>query len=221
MSKTVDVSSVVGQPGVKPARQGRSIKRRDDLIHAGMKLLMKKTISEISIIELTASCGYSVGTFYSRFEDKDSFFLAVQEAAVAQHLEIFKKDFEAPYWKTAPAEEVFRKAVDNMVDAQLTNFRGVVKESFISTGKDQNRWAPIRECGASMSKILVELLEPKFLKSDPKKSLNSVTFAMQMFFGTLVQAVVHDPGPVKLDDPDFRENLTRMMIEFAILEPDT
>ncbi|OUR77078.1 hypothetical protein A9Q83_12740 [Alphaproteobacteria bacterium 46_93_T64] len=206
--------------GVKPAYQGRSRKRRDELISAGMALLCEKNFADISIIELTSACGYSVGTFYSRFSDKDSFFVATQKAAVTEMISIIETEFSDPYWKAASAEEIFRKIVDLMVDALSTDFRGVVRGSIAITASDPSAWIPIHQYGETISRTLLLLLQSKVLEDDPKKSLDSISFAFQMLFGTLMQAILNDPGPVKLASPEMRDNLTRMLICFTQLKKD-
>jgi AcrR family transcriptional regulator len=206
--------------GVKPAHQLRSRKRRDELINAGIKLLLTKSISQISIIELAATCGYSVGTFYSRFEDKKSFFQALQEASTTLLLDQIHKNFDSEHWKDAPTSAIFRQVVDTTVGILLSDTRGVVKESVIGVSEDPNSWLPIKECGDLISSKLLEMLEGRFLKNDPQRSRDSILFALQMFYGTLVQAVVNDPGPIKIDDPKFCDNLTRMMMVYSELEPN-
>ena len=219
MGKSLNLQLDSKHDGVKPALQGRSRQRQSELINAGIKLLCEKNISEISIIELTATCGYTVGTFYSRFDDKDSFFFAVQEAAVAKMVSLIKEGFSDPAWKTASAEEIFANLVDITVDVLESELRGVVKESILASCSNQKIWIPIRECGRQMAKIILELLEPLYLENEPEESIKSIQFGLQMFYGTLVQAAINNPGPVKLEDPEFRENLTRMLTQYAKLKP--
>lgn len=206
--------------GVKPAHQGRSKQRRDELINAGMKLMREKNFADISIIELTASCGYSVGTFYSRFEDKDSFFKAVQAEAVARsHVEL-KKNYSGSFWKEASNEEFFSQMVNVLIDGLSGPFRGVIKASIMMSGSDPEAWTPIKQSGLIIREILMDLLKDRYLKSNPERSIRSIEFALQMFFGTLVQAILNDPGPVHLDDPEMRHNLTRMLVTYTELEPN-
>jgi len=218
MSKAVNIKLEKKQEGVKPALQGRSKHRRDELIQAGMKLLCEKSMIDISIIELTAACGYSVGTFYSRFEDKQSFFRAIQETAVAHRLEIYETEFADPKWKTASSKEIFEHLVHNTVDFIHGSWRGVVKESILGSCSNREIWEPLRLGGREVSKMILELLEPHFLDDNPEESRASVKFGMQMFYGTIVLAALNNPGPVRLEDKEFRENLIRMLIQYSKLK---
>ncbi|MBL4907176.1 MAG: TetR/AcrR family transcriptional regulator [Sneathiella sp.] len=206
--------------GVKPAFQGRSRQRRNELIDAGIQLLCDKGIADISIEELCTECGYSVGTFYSRFDDKISFFKAVQEAAVTEMLRLIDEGIGGEKWKSAPAEEIFARVVNHTIDILTSDIRGVVIESLIISRTSKTTWEPIRLCGRRMAEILIETLKDKFLEEDPETSRESILFGMQMFFGTLIQAILNDPGPVKLKDPLLRENLTRMLCLYARLKPE-
>jgi AcrR family transcriptional regulator len=204
--------------GVKPALQSRSKQRRDELINAGMELLCKKNFADISIIELTASCGYSVGTFYSRFEDKESFFKAVQAEAIARSHEQLRENYRGDFWRTASTEAFFRKMVDVLIDGLSGPFRGVIRASIIMSGSDPSAWEPLKQSGLVIRQIILDLVEDRLLKKNPQESLKSFEFAMQMFYATLIQAILNDPGPVHLDDIEMRENLTRMLVLFTDLE---
>jgi len=206
-------------PGVKPAVQQRSRHRRNQLIDTGIKLLCKKSISQISIADLCKDCGFSVGTFYSRFDDKLSFFRAVQEASVTEMLRrleyVITDVSKAP---TVP-EDVFRKVVNATMDIVTSEIRGVLRESLVNSPKDSLGWEPIRVCGKKMTEVLLDTLKADFCDQSPEESKNSIFFGMQMLFGTLVQAILNDPGPIKLDDPQMRENLTRMLTVYSKLKP--
>ncbi len=206
--------------GVKPAHQSRSKQRRDELINAGMEMLCEKNFADISIIELTARCGYSVGTFYSRFEDKESFFKAVQVEAIARSHERLRENYKGNFWKTASTEDFFRKMVDVLIDGLSGPFRGVIKASIMMSGSDPASWEPLKKSGFEIRKIILDLVEDRLLKKDPEKSRKSFEFAMQMFYGTLIQAILNDPGPVHLNDKEMRENLTRMIVLYTELEED-
>ena len=62
---------------VLPAKQARSRKTRDALVRAGRNLCEIKDFDELSVAEIAAEAGCSVGSFYSRFSDKDGFFRAL------------------------------------------------------------------------------------------------------------------------------------------------
>ena len=60
--------------GVRAAKQSRSLLKHQALLQAGRRLLDTHDLSTLSVAQLTRDAGMSVGSFYSRFEDKDAWF---------------------------------------------------------------------------------------------------------------------------------------------------
>ncbi len=220
MARSPKIKTSIHSTGVKPALQGRSKKRRDELIATGMDLLCEKNFSDISIIELTSACGYSVGTFYSRFNDKESFFIATQKAAVSLFITSIEEEFSNPSWNSASSEEIFSTLVNVSVDLLSTNLRGVVRGSIAMAASNPEAWEPIHKCGETLTLTLLELLKDRFIGDAPYRSEDSIKFGMQMLFGTLAQAILNDKVNVRLTSPEMRKNLTNMLIVYTQLKPE-
>lgn len=76
--------------GEKPAMQSRSRQTRDKLVAALEHLLRQRSFEDISIADLAAEAGLSVGTVYRRFENRDALIPVIFElyaARVAQQAE--------------------------------------------------------------------------------------------------------------------------------------
>jgi len=65
--------------GVQKPMQGRSLQTMNQILDAASELLEDKLFEEISIAEIVAHAGCSVGAFYGRFKDKDSLLMALDE----------------------------------------------------------------------------------------------------------------------------------------------
>jgi len=204
--------------GVKPARQKRSRQRRDELFTSGMKLLCSRGLDEVSVADITTECGYSIGTFYSRFDDKESFFQALQQRAVDEVLSNIQKEFSKPHWLSAAPEDVLSTTIDFLVHAFNSDVRGVIKESIVESRGATKSWLPIKDAGKAITDVVVALLQHRFLKESPAASEDSIRFGMQMVYGTLVQSLLNNPGPVALDDPAMPANLSRMLRGFVVLD---
>ena len=103
------------EPG-RQIRQQRSRKTYNALVATGFKLLQKRELEAITISELAAKAGYSVGAFYSRFRSKDEFF----DAMVARHLEE----------RTADRNQIFATASnENLVYALVDGHELIAKAS--------------------------------------------------------------------------------------------
>lgn len=218
MSKKVNKNEELLTSGIKPALQGRSRQRRDELINKGLQLMRDKNFSDMSIIDLTEACGYSVGTFYSRFQDKDSFFKAVQETCAKMMVDKLKNSFSDPSWNTAPSLAIFEQMIDVSLENATGECSGIFRESIIASTKSKEYWEPLRQSGVEGNKQLVRLLKGRFI-GDGEESYQSLNFAMQMVYGTIVQAVLNNPGPVDLNTCQFRDNLVRHLTLYVKLAP--
>src|SRR5512137_66146 len=67
-----------------PAKQARSRKTRDALIAAGWKLLARHAWDDVTISDIVKAAGVSVGSFYTRFADKDAYFESLAAEWVAR-----------------------------------------------------------------------------------------------------------------------------------------
>tara|TARA_R110002073_G_scaffold19336_7_gene70711 strand:+ start:5335 stop:5982 length:648 start_codon:yes stop_codon:yes gene_type:complete len=67
----------MSRQGVKPAAQDRAKKTRDKLLAAFESLLREKSFEAMSVAEIAARAGLSVGAVYRRFENKDAFIPAI------------------------------------------------------------------------------------------------------------------------------------------------
>ncbi|MBO6827100.1 MAG: TetR/AcrR family transcriptional regulator [Sneathiella sp.] len=204
--------------GVKPALQLRSRERRDKLLKAGMELLKENTILKLSIIDITGHCGYSVGTFYSRFVDKQSYFRAIQKAAVDLVLERVRAQFYEKDWSTSPNEEIFRVYIDILVDTVVSHTHGVVKESLTYVDDDENFWSPMRESADQLALYFIQTLKPRFKADKAKQSYNTTAFALQMMYATMAYATTGDHGPRRMDQPEFKDDLLRMLLLYIDID---
>ena len=58
--------------GAKPAHQARSKQTRDKIVAALDRLLKDRPFEQVSVAEIAAEAGVSVGAVYQRFENKDA-----------------------------------------------------------------------------------------------------------------------------------------------------
>ena len=72
------MDAIVQTRAAAAPKQARSRARRQALIEHGATLLETADLDELSVAEITGALGYSTGSFYSYFADKEAFFVAVQ-----------------------------------------------------------------------------------------------------------------------------------------------
>ncbi len=179
-------------------KQARSRARRDKLIEFGVTLLNQKDLDELSIAEITRGLGYSIGSFYSYFEDKRAFFIAVQTWVSCEQGTVVRDRLETP----AMIQNSLCERLDLCVDVTLNYFRkrtGVVRSALRYERRIPEGWAPNR----AMTQRIVAAANVGLNNEDREK----LETALQLAFGMLVNALLHDPGPLKLEDADLGEKI--------------
>lgn len=103
--------------GAKPALQPRSKKTRDRLVAALERLLKTQAFEQITVAQIAAEAGVSVGAVYTRFENKDAFIPVL--------LELYRKRIE-----THREEQI--EAAEHASDESL---RGVLRRTLTTAAR--------------------------------------------------------------------------------------
>lgn len=188
---------------VLPAKQKRSQKTRDALVRAGRNLCEIKDFDELSVAEIAAKAGCSVGSFYSRFSDKDGFFRALVGDAER------REEATAPETAHDPKQTV-EALLAGVVGNTLAGYRrrrGLIRAAIRRSMTEPGLWEPYRKRGQAHAERLVARL--KAASANEKDLERKVRFACQMLYGTLNNAVLIAPGPLQLDDPALESELLR------------
>jgi len=183
-------------------KQARSKARRQALLDHGVILFNAQGLDDVSIQEITRAVGFSTGSFYNYFPDKAAFFVAVQRyVADAQN---------------ARADQVFaaesiagRSLTDRLrlcVDFAITYFRahtGLVRSALSYERRVPEGWLPNRQTTATIvARAIIDL---------PAEQAEKLQTAIQLAFGLLVNTLLHDPGPLRLQDEDLTDRLVQAL----------
>lgn len=202
------MATVTELSSVEP-KQARSRARRAALIEYGIELLGRCELDEFSITEITGALGYSTGSFYSYFADKEAYFIAIQEWVNDELVEEFEKTFAIGHLTSKTLTGRMRISVR----FALNYFRrrtGVIRSALRYERRIPAGWAPNRERTRKIVEAVTENLE-----AGEKKRLET---ALQMAFGLMVNAMLHDPGPLRLDDPGLEDAIIGALAPFLELE---
>lgn len=197
---------------ILPAKQARSRATRDALVRAGKKLCEIKDFDELSVAEIAAAAGCSVGSFYSRFTDKDGFFRALVGDAAERDR---PRASLPPIDPKQPIDDVLAEAVASTL-ASYRKRRGLIRATIRRSMTEPALWEPSRKRGQELADRLVTRLTHTF--PDDADLERRVRFACQMLYGTLNNAVLIAPGPVQLDDAALEGELLRAF-RLMILTP--
>jgi AcrR family transcriptional regulator len=203
----VSLKVLDGIPGVFPPRQERSRSVVARLIEVSEELMRTRHFDEISVDDFAMAADTSVGAFYKRFEDKSSFFRALQKISKEEYRVLVDKwpmVFGSLDFALLPCIEV-------IVDTVLTHFKN--REGFIRSSIRRPRsevdWLPHVEAGR-LGFIAAACLAPHVsgnLAADRQRRLE---FGIQGIYSIAILAADDDPVQGALRDPDLSRNLIEM-----------
>ena len=195
----------------RPAVQARAQVTQQALLDAGRRLLAERDLAALSIAELAAAIGMSVGSFYGRFADKEAFFAALQQQVTGEWRTTIKAALAAmsPLPATAMVQQVCALAI-----GLLRQDAGFVRAALKHASTHPASWSPVKQVGLDMVHQLVPMLAPKLTGSPKAQREQLVWVSMQVVFSTGVNGVLNDPGPLHLADPRLEGELARMVCAY-------
>ena len=203
--------------GVRAAKQSRSQLKHLALLEAGRRLLDTQDLGTLSVAQLTRDAGMAVGAFYSRFEDKDAWFAELRrvtgEAVLAdtQHL------LGGARWARAAVPRKVALIVRHVVDIHRTH-RGIFRAAHFDSARSTLYWPQLHAYGRRVADEVYRALAAHMPQVAPAQRRERVSIALQLVFGMLVNAVLHDPGPIGLNDPRMEKELTRVFLATVRLD---
>lgn len=188
-------------PGVHPISQKRSRDLVDRLLASGLELLRSRDFDGLTIDDLCALAGATVGSFYARFANKQAFLLSLQHLVVSETQARIARDFAAgskPPKSLAPLVEWLCLGTV----AWYRRYEGFVRASLRQSGRDPKAWEPLWSLGVlKLDSALPLVASAAGGPVTPVQELE-LRFAFQMLHGTLNSMLLIDPGPKHLHDKD-------------------
>ena len=198
-------------PGVTPSRQQRSRETTAALLQAGAEMLRTHSLAELSIDALCRQVGATVGAFYSRFESKDAYFNALMALAARDgesRLSRMKKDRRLT---EADLAELSRLLVRGTI-GWIRNHEGVLRAALQHDDTKPDRWSTFKELAranvANATPILLRVMGP----GRKAAKTRAIAFGFQVVLGTLVNAILNNPGPLSIHDGELEERLANCLL---------
>ncbi len=200
------------------ANQTRSIRMRDSYISAGIDLLNQQNLSQISIPALAKLCGYSVGSFYTRFEDKDAYFRALRVATVhACDLEVNRR-ISVERLQELGLKQALEELVDFMVELFTSRYRGVIRESLLRILDPDDPWAPMRDSARRIMSNYHQAFENSLAGCKPKEARRRLSFCFQLVVGVLLNDLINDYHIFSTKDKSLRNGAKEMVLKYMDFE---
>jgi AcrR family transcriptional regulator len=204
-------------PGVAPSRQKRSRETTLALLKAGAEMLRKRSLAELSIEALCAEVGATVGAFYSRFESKDAYFNALMALAARDGERRIADMAAARPGRDADLAARCHQLVRGII-GWMRAHEGVLRAALQHDDNRPDKWTPFKALARGNTERATPLLLPAMGKGRRTAKSRSIAFGFQVVLGTLVNAILNDPGPLSLHDKELEERLSDCLLRLLQAE---
>lgn len=202
-----------------PPRQQRGRDRQHALLKAGLRLTAERNWADVTIADIAAAIGCSIGTFYTRFHTKDAYFDALLELVVEAMLR-HTEDFHAAPQRASESAPQF---IARWVQLTLLSFRQH-RGLYAAAMLDQRRMSDAARAASPLTRLrersrallLAAMARHAGWRSQAARA--RLLAAHQMLQGVLINAVLTDPGPLFLDDAALEAELVRMLSAYLGLD---
>ena len=206
------------RPSLQPVR-AKAQATHDAFLVTTRQLLATRDFDLLSIAEIAAANGLSVGSFYGRFRDKEAFFAVLQEKVTGEWVEAIAQVLAPPARGTDTAPKVVARICHFVVKFSHSD-AGFLRAAVKHASTQPSGWTPMKRTGRHLTLLVLDALGP-LLGGTPARGRDiRIGFAMQMLFGTCINAVLHDPGPLLLGSRQLERELTRAMCLYLGIKGD-
>ncbi|MFM0740708.1 helix-turn-helix domain containing protein [Paraburkholderia xenovorans] len=213
MTTTTAPSRDTAASALAVPRQTRSQQGLARMLQAGREMIEASgNLDELSINDIVERAGTSIGAFYRRFDNKDSFFEVVQAAAMEQGLAYLRDTIERdPAWRSDDAATL----ADAVVAFYVLSFRrnrGLYHASLLRTSQRNANWDAMKATNHEALALIVPRVVSALARERKLPAGETTTRALdfevratlQMILGMLVNSVLNDPGPLTLSSRRLR-----------------
>jgi AcrR family transcriptional regulator len=198
-------------PGVVPSRQKRSREMTAALLKTGADMLRTRSLAELSIEALCGMVGATVGAFYSRFESKEAYFNALIELAARDGERRLSAMTENAQFKDASLAGLCRLLVTGIL-GWARNHEGVLRAALQHDDTRPDRWNTFKGLARANTAGATPPLLRAMGKGHAAAKRRGIAFGFQVVLGTLVNAILNDPGPLSIHDKEMEDRLSGCLL---------
>ncbi|MBW2445629.1 MAG: TetR/AcrR family transcriptional regulator [Deltaproteobacteria bacterium] len=210
-------------------KQARSEATLHRLLDAAELLIQDKGLADVSIPDIVARAGSSVGGFYARFKDKDELLRALEERFLAQMRDLVDGLSAPARWEDASIADIVRTGVATLL-AVFQEHRPLLAAFMERAAHGQGpELQDILGFRREVSARFVELLHSRheeLAHPDPEVAID---LAIQVLFGLMQQLIVFGEvrvGERRLGEDELATELARIVLHYigysegAAVHPD-
>ncbi|WHZ12353.1 MAG: regulatory protein, TetR [Burkholderiaceae bacterium] len=193
---------------VRAPRQQRGRDRQDALIRAGLHLTETRNWDEVKVEDIAAEIGCSTGTFYTRFRNKAAYFDVLVDLVTQVMQTRSNAFFDAPERGLETPQEFIERWIALALHSFATH-RGLYATAVIELRRHPPQVVAasplLRFRDRSREQFMQAMARwPRWRSAAARRPL---LFAHQLVQGVLINAVLTNPGPLQLQDPEFHAQL--------------
>jgi AcrR family transcriptional regulator len=176
---------------------------------AGERLLAVSDHEQMTVTQLCREAGSSIGTFYNRFRDKDRFLYFLISAKFRAATDAAERELRDSASRKTSTRDLVRKIVEH-VARRMGGSRtvGVTRAALkLGSAKPLNL-DPLAKYRAAVSDYAVRLLAHRLSVSNPELAVRA---GVQVVFATLIDATMHNHGPLRAGRDATADALTDLM----------
>jgi AcrR family transcriptional regulator len=174
-------------------------------------MLRTHSLAELSIEALCRQVGATVGAFYSRFESKDAYFNALMALAARDgesRLSRMKDDRRLADTDLAELSRLLVRGTTGWI----RNHEGVLRAALQHDDTRPDRWSTFKGLARANVAGATPILLGAMGRGNKAAKTRAIAFGFQVVLGTLVNAILNDPGPLSIHDREFEERLANCLL---------
>lgn len=198
----------------KPPQQERSRRAEKALIQAGIRGIESRGIASLSMADVAAEAGASIGSLYFRFGDKSQFVGAVLAIALEEFHDRGFAMCETAEREKWPPRRVLEGWVSVIV-ASARERRTLIREIVSHMATQPDGWKPIHERRRQLEDRLLAVLSTHSGNNLSPARKMRLRIGLQVVAATVIHMVIVDPGPLRLDDRSVQNTLCNLLFSFV------
>jgi AcrR family transcriptional regulator len=208
---TTDLSNT---PRVRPTKQARSQRTLERILVAAEALVLEKGLAHVSIPDIVARAGSSVGGFYARFKDKNALLRALEERQYENLRRLLDEVVQPARWQDRDLIDTARGLIHVLVET-VSAQRGLIEAILFRAGSDPS----FREHSLTFRRLVTHRVTALFLSrqdeiSHPDPAVG-IDLATQAAFSMMLQHVAYGGTRAagrELSRSELETELTRLVV---------
>lgn len=178
--------------GALPTKQARAERTRDRLLEAGQHLLEQGGFDDVSIAQIARQAGCSVGAFYLRFKDKETFFQFLLDGVVHTIQADITQALQAGHLQTLPLADTVQACVEQYIGL-CRRYEGLIRTAQQQSIHHSDNWQLIRALGQWVVVQFADLVVRRFPSTDTGRLREHTSIGFQIMGGHLLNTIMNKP----------------------------